>query len=85
MKAATLYNVNEPLQIKDLQQDEPKAGEVRVKMGVAGICASDHHVMTGTAVLDMPVVLGHEGWARRHKGEAWRPLHPDLYFKLRPL
>ena len=61
MKAATLYNVNEPLQIKDLQQDPPKAGEVRVKMAVAGICASDHHVMTGTAILDMPVVLGHEG------------------------
>ena len=61
MKAATLYNVNEPLQIKDLQQDQPKAGEVRVKMSVAGICASDHHVMTGTAILDMPVVLGHEG------------------------
>ncbi len=61
MKAATLYNVNEPLQIKELQQDQPKAGEVRVKMGAAGVCASDHHVMTGTAILDMPVVLGHEG------------------------
>ena len=61
MKAATLYAVNEPLEIRDLRQDPPKAGEVRVSMGAAGLCASDHHVMTGTATLPMPVVLGHEG------------------------
>ncbi len=61
MKAAILHQVNEPLEIKELRQDPPKAGEVRVKVGAAGICASDHHVMTGTAELPLPVVLGHEG------------------------
>ena len=61
MKAAVLYGINEPLQIKDLQQGPPKRGEVRVKMGAAGVCASDHHVMTGSAVLPLPVVVGHEG------------------------
>jgi S-(hydroxymethyl)glutathione dehydrogenase/alcohol dehydrogenase len=61
LNAATLYAVNEPLEIADLRQDPPKAGEVRVDMGAAGLCASDHHVMTGTAVLPLPVVLGHEG------------------------
>ena len=61
MKAATLYEANQPLQIRELRQDPPKAGEVRVDTRVAGICASDHHVMTGTAILAFPVVLGHEG------------------------
>ena len=61
MKAAILNEVNQPLEVKELRQDPPKAGEVRVKVGAAGVCASDHHVMTGTAVLPLPVVLGHEG------------------------
>ena len=61
MKAAVLYQSNQPLQIKDLRQDPPKAGEVRVNMGAAGLCASDYHVMKGTAILPLPVVLGHEG------------------------
>ena len=61
MKAATLYEVHQPLEIKALRQDPPRAGEVRVQMGAAGLCASDHHVMTGTAILPLPVVLGHEG------------------------
>ena len=61
MKAAVLYEHNQPLQIKEIQQDPPKAGEVRVETGVAGLCASDYHVMKGTSVLPLPAVLGHEG------------------------
>ena len=61
MKAAVLYEANQPLQVKELQQDPPKSGEVRVKMGAAGLCASDHHAILGTAILPYPVVLGHEG------------------------
>lgn len=63
MKAAVLYEANTPLQIEELDLDPPKAGEVRVRMAASGICASDHHIMTGTGVLPMPVVLGHEGSA----------------------
>ena len=61
MKAAVLYQANQPLQIKELRQDPPGAGEVRVKVGAAGLCASDHHVMIGTAAWSFPIVLGHEG------------------------
>ena len=61
MRAAVLYEANQPLKIEELTQDPPKAGEVRVKMSVAGVCASDFHVMKGTATLPLPVVLGHEG------------------------
>ncbi|MFW6174662.1 MAG: Zn-dependent alcohol dehydrogenase [Chloroflexota bacterium] len=60
-KAAVLYEPKTPLQIKELQQDEPRQGEVKVRMNAAGLCASDIHVMHGTAVLPLPVVLGHEG------------------------
>ena len=61
MKAAVLYEPNQPLQIRELRQNPPKTGEVRVRMDVAGICASDYHVMLGTAILPLPAVLGHEG------------------------
>lgn len=61
VKAAVLYEANQPLVIEDIVQDPPKAGEVRVNTDAAGLCASDVHVMHGTAILPMPVVLGHEG------------------------
>ncbi len=61
MQAAVLYQPNTPLVVKNLDQEPPKAGEVLVRIGAAGICASDHHVMKGTAVLPLPCVLGHEG------------------------
>jgi S-(hydroxymethyl)glutathione dehydrogenase/alcohol dehydrogenase len=49
VKAAVLYKANEPLKVEDLDLDDPKPGEVLVKIGSAGICASDHHIMQGTA------------------------------------
>ena len=49
------------MQIRDLSQDPPKAGEVLVSTSVAGICASDHHFMVGEQAVALPVVLGHEG------------------------
>ena len=61
MRAAVLDAPNTPLKIKDLVQDEPQYGEVRIRMGAAGICASDHHIMEGTAAFPLPSVLGHEG------------------------
>ena len=61
VRAAVLYAANEPMPIKDLEQLPPRNGEVRVKIGAAGICASDHHVMKGQTNFPMPIVLGHEG------------------------
>ena len=61
MKAAVLYEANRPMDIEELDQDEPGPGEVRIKIGAAGICASDHHIMVGSAPFPMPIVLGHEG------------------------
>jgi len=60
--AAVLYEPNKPLRVEQLDIDEPKAGEVRVKMTAVGLCRSDHNVMVGTRPVGMmPMVLGHEG------------------------
>ena len=60
MKAAVLYDTGKPLVIKELRQDHPKVGEVRVNVNVAGLCASDRTMMKGDGILPLPVVLGHE-------------------------
>ncbi|MEE8433468.1 MAG: Zn-dependent alcohol dehydrogenase [bacterium] len=61
MKAAVLGGANEPLSVEEVELDDPKAGEVRVKMVATGVCHSDLHVVTGDLSRDFPVVLGHEG------------------------
>ncbi len=61
LKAAVLYEPHKPMQVVALTQQAPRSGEVKVRIGAAGICASDHHVMIGTAKFPMPIVLGHEG------------------------
>jgi NDMA-dependent alcohol dehydrogenase len=61
VKAAVLWEVGQPLDICEVDLDEPKAGEVLVKVGAAGVCRSDRHFMHGDAPIAIPVVLGHEG------------------------
>lgn len=61
MKAAVLYELHEPMRVVDLAIEAPKAGEVKVDVGAAGICLSDHHFMEGTGTTTRPIVLGHEG------------------------
>lgn len=61
IKAALLFAPGQPLAIETITLDEPKAGEVRVKVIASGVCHSDYHVMTGDTRQPMPVILGHEG------------------------
>ena len=60
MRAAVLTAVNKPLELLDLEQEGPKAGEVRVQVKAAGVCMSDWHIMNGDWPLPLPMVLGHE-------------------------
>ncbi|XP_058150939.1 all-trans-retinol dehydrogenase [NAD(+)] ADH1B-like [Dasypus novemcinctus] len=60
-KAAVLWELNKPFSIEEVEVALPKAYEVRIKMVVTGICHSDAHVVTGTLVKPLPVILGHEG------------------------
>ncbi|MBS34152.1 MAG: alcohol dehydrogenase [Verrucomicrobiales bacterium] len=61
VKAAVLWETNNPLVVEEVELDEPQTGEVLVKVGAAGICRSDRHFMHGDAPIALPVVLGHEG------------------------
>src|ERR1700730_9085848 len=60
MRAAVLTEINKPLQILDLEQEPPKANEVRVQVKAAGVCMSDWHIMNGDWPMPLPMVLGHE-------------------------
>jgi S-(hydroxymethyl)glutathione dehydrogenase / alcohol dehydrogenase len=60
MKAAVLYEANTPLQVVDVEQQGPRAGEARVRVMATGICHSDWHIMNGDWPLPLPMVLGHE-------------------------
>jgi alcohol dehydrogenase (nicotinoprotein) len=59
-RAAVLRKGGTPWEITEVDLDEPKAGEVLIRMEAAGLCHSDEHIRnTGTARL--PLVGGHEG------------------------
>lgn len=60
-KAAVCAAINEALEVVDVGLDDPKAGEVRVRMGASGVCHSDLSVVNGTLLSPLPSVLGHEG------------------------
>ena len=50
--------------IETLELDDPKDGEVLVRIAAAGVCYSDYHVMKrerGEWTMPLPMVLGHEG------------------------
>jgi S-(hydroxymethyl)glutathione dehydrogenase / alcohol dehydrogenase len=60
LKAAVLKEINEPLQILDVEQASPRAGEARVRVKATGVCMSDWHVMNGDWPHKLPIVPGHE-------------------------
>lgn len=61
MKAAVFYEQGSPFRVEEVELAEPRAGEVLVRVGAAGVCHSDWHLMTGATNHPLPVVPGHEG------------------------
>lgn len=61
IQAAVLYDHNQPMKVETLDLAPPQPGEVLVRMGAAGVCHSDYHVISGQGEHEFPVVLGHEG------------------------
>jgi Zn-dependent alcohol dehydrogenase len=61
MKAAVLHAIGTPLRLEELTLEDPRAGEVCVRVEAAGVCHSDYHYMTGDLRCPLPVVVGHEG------------------------
>jgi Zn-dependent alcohol dehydrogenase len=61
MKAAVLPGPSQPVEVRDVDLAEPKAGEVLVRIGGSGLCASDLNALDGKRTLvPFPAVLGHE-------------------------
>ena len=68
MKAALLRDYHRPLELVERPEPEPLAArDVVVRVGGAGVCATDLHAidgLMGAAGVSVPLVLGHEnaGW-----------------------
>lgn len=60
-KAAILWETNKPWSVEEIELDEPKAGEVLVKLAASGMCHSDEHLVTGDLPFELPIIGGHEG------------------------
>ncbi|MGJ3237916.1 MAG: Zn-dependent alcohol dehydrogenase [Anaerolineae bacterium] len=61
MRVALLTEPTGQFTIETVELDQPKVGEVLIKMVASGVCHSDWHVATGTTHHPMPVIAGHEG------------------------
>ena len=64
MKAVRFVEVGKPAEITDVPEPKPGPGQVLIKIGGAGVCHSDLHVMDEDLGLKGPFTLGHEnaGW-----------------------
>ena len=61
MRAALLESLGTPLRVvDDVEIEEPRAGQVRVRVKHCGICHSDLSVVDGKFPVPTPVILGHE-------------------------
>lgn len=54
------YRTSSPLQVVDLDLDDPGADELLVRIEAAGLCHSDLSVIDGNRVRPTPMLLGHE-------------------------
>ena len=62
INAPVLIKPRERMQMTKLELDEPRFGEVRVKMVASGVCHSCLHAYDGShSGIPMPIVLGDEG------------------------
>jgi len=64
MQAVRFVGVGQPAQIQDVPKPSPDPGQVLIKIGGAGVCHSDLHVMEEDLGFTPPFTLGHEnaGW-----------------------
>lgn len=60
MKAAVLYEENQPVRVEEVELSGPESGEVLVRIAASGVCHSDYHRVTGDIPNPLPAILGHE-------------------------
>jgi aryl-alcohol dehydrogenase len=59
--AAVCRENGKPLQIEEIELEEPRADEIRVRIVAAGICQTDISMINTPQRVPLPIVLGHEG------------------------
>ena len=61
IRAAVVYEYNNPLTLDTVNLADPKAGEVLVKIAATGVCGTDRHTQEGDMpAFGVPIVPGHE-------------------------
>jgi propanol-preferring alcohol dehydrogenase len=70
MKAFQFVELQKPAELLEVKVPEPGPGQVLIKIGGAGACHSDLHILetpAGTPGISLPFTLGHEnaGWVEK--------------------
>jgi NDMA-dependent alcohol dehydrogenase len=61
-QAAVLWDYGQDWEIDELTLDDPKEGELLVRLAASGLCHSDEHVRIGDLPMEaLPAIGGHEG------------------------
>ena len=60
-RAAVFRGAGQPLEVREIDLDEPGRRDVLVRMAAVGICGTDLHSIRGEWERPTPIVLGHEG------------------------
>jgi S-(hydroxymethyl)glutathione dehydrogenase / alcohol dehydrogenase len=60
-RAAVFRGAGEPLEVREIDLDDPGPRDVLVRMAAVGICGTDLHSIRGEWTRPTPIVLGHEG------------------------
>ena len=70
MRAIRFAGVGRPAEIADVPKPSPGPGQIVIKIGGAGVCHSDLHVMEEDLGFKPPFTLGHEnaGWVAERGG-----------------
>jgi S-(hydroxymethyl)glutathione dehydrogenase/alcohol dehydrogenase len=61
-QAAVLWEYGRDWELEELTLDDPRSGEVLVRLTASGLCHSDEHVRIGDLPMqELPAIGGHEG------------------------
>ncbi|CKN56032.1 zinc-containing alcohol dehydrogenase NAD-dependent [Mycobacterium tuberculosis] len=61
-KGALIWEFNQPWSVEEIEIGDPRKDEVKIQMEAAGMCRSDHNLVTGDIPMaGFPVLGGHEG------------------------
>ena len=89
-RAAVAVAAGQPLQIMEVNLDDPKEGEVLIEIKATGICHTDEFTLSGADPEGLfPAILGHEGAgvvvemrAGGQVAEAGRSRHPAVHARM---